>query len=243
MDDPDLLEIAPALYRLRLPGEQAHLLNSYIWLGPRGVTLFDTGWSDSAPLIESALRSLGRGRRDVESVVLSHFHEDHAGAAAEISEWSNAEVAAGAPEAPVVRGAADGPMPYFTDAERALRGEPAEPPRAAACRVDVELTDGDTIDFGGGARVLHTPGHTHGSVALHIPDLGVVLTGDTLAEFNGHVVLGAFHVDRAETRRSALRIAETGAGIAGFGHGEPVLADAAALIRTAPDAFADTPHD
>ena len=40
---PDLLQMAPSLYRLRIPGGQAHLLNSYLWIEPDGVTLIDTG--------------------------------------------------------------------------------------------------------------------------------------------------------------------------------------------------------
>lgn len=116
---------------------------------------------------------------------------------------------------------------------------PTESPRAPACRVDTEVADGDILPIAGEARVLHLPGHTPGSIALHLPRLDVLLTGDTVAEFNGQVVLGVFNVDRDETRRSALSIASTGAQIAGFGHGEPVLADASTRIRHAEDPFAD----
>jgi glyoxylase-like metal-dependent hydrolase (beta-lactamase superfamily II) len=73
----DLLELAPSLYRLRIPGERAHLLNCYIWLDPDGVTLVDTGWPDSAALIGAALTALKRRPGDVKRLVLSHFHEDH----------------------------------------------------------------------------------------------------------------------------------------------------------------------
>ncbi|GAA1611423.1 MBL fold metallo-hydrolase [Kribbella sancticallisti] len=238
---PDLLEIAPSLYRLRIPDGEAHLLNSYVWLGPDSVALFDTGWVHSAPLVEAALHALGRSRKDVGQVVLSHFHEDHAGAAAEIAAWGNAEIIAGAAEAPVVRGVDDGPLPRFTAAEKTIHSEPTEPPRAPACRVDTEVVDGDILPIAGEAQVLHLPGHTPGSIALHLPRLDVVLTGDTVAEFNGQVVLGVFNVDRAETRHSALSIAATGARIAGFGHGEPVMADASARIEYAQDPFADPP--
>jgi glyoxylase-like metal-dependent hydrolase (beta-lactamase superfamily II) len=46
---------------------------------------------------------------------------------------------------------------------------------------DAALTDGDTLTAGGVTlRVLHTPGHSPGSCSLYAPDLGTVLTGDTL---------------------------------------------------------------
>ncbi len=238
-DAPDLLEIARDLYRLRIPGGDAHQLNAYIWLGATGVTLFDTGWAHSASLIEAALIELGRKRTDVERVILSHFHEDHAGAAAEISTWSDAEFVAGAKDGPIIRGLLAGPTPYLTRAESAIHAVPNEPPRASPCRVDTEVIDGDLLSIAGEARVLSTPGHTTGSIAVYLPLLDVVLTGDTVAEFNGQVILGVFNVDRQATRRSALAIAATGAGIAGFGHGDPVLIEASARIQIAEDPFAD----
>lgn len=235
---PDILELAPSLYRLRIPEGPAHLLNSYLWLGPDAVTLIDTGWADSAGLIESALAELGRRRGDVARVVLTHFHDDHAGSAAEIAGWGDVVVVAGAPDAGVIRGAEPGPLPVLTPAERAIHPESTKPPVAAPCRVDVEVRDGDVLDFAGGARVLLAPGHTHGSIALYLPQPDAVLTGDTVAEVQGEVILGVFDLDRAEVRRSADRIADTGARIAGFGHGEAVLADAAERIRRASDPFA-----
>lgn len=57
------------------------------------------GWADSGGLIAQALRELTQRRGDVRRIVLTHFHEDHAGAAAEIAAWSAAEVIAGAGDA------------------------------------------------------------------------------------------------------------------------------------------------
>lgn len=238
-DDLNLSEVAESLYCLRIPDGDAHLLNSYLWLGNSGVTIFDTGWESSASIIEAALLELGRRPSDVERVILSHFHDDHAGAAAEISGWSDSEIVCSVVEAPVIRGSADGPLPRFTAAERAIHAEPTRPPRAQPCRVDTEVVDGDTLAFAGGAHVLHVPGHTPGSIALHIPDLDLVLTGDSVAEFNGQVVLGVFNVDRHETALSAHKIASTGASAAGFGHGEPVLSNAGARIKGLVDPFAE----
>jgi glyoxylase-like metal-dependent hydrolase (beta-lactamase superfamily II) len=236
---PDLLQITPALYRLRVPGEGAHLLNTYLWLEADGTTLVDTGWPDSASLVESALVALGRSRGDVRRIVLTHFHDDHAGSAAEIAAWSGAEVVASVVEAPFIAGTARGPLPRLTPAEAAMHpgGDepPHEPPHGPPCGVDRTVVDDDVLDFAGGARVIAAPGHTPGSIALHLPAADAVLTGDAVAEFHGDVILGAFNVDREQARRSLDRIAATGARIAGFGHGEAVLSDAHVRIRTATD--------
>lgn len=187
---PDLLKIADSLYRLRIPGDRAHLLNCYLWQEPDGVTLIDTGWPGEAGLIAEALAMLGLRRLHVKRVVLTHFHEDHTGAAAEIADWADVEVIAGAADAPFIRGDEPGPLPVLTDAERTLRSDLTEPPVGPPCRVDTTVRDGDVLDFAGGARVVGAPGHTPGSIGLYLPAADAVLTGDAVAEFNGHVIVG-----------------------------------------------------
>ncbi len=235
---PDLLKIADSLYRLRIPGDRAHLLNCYLWQEPDGVTLIDTGWPGEAGLIAEALAMLGLRRLHVKRVVLTHFHEDHTGAAAEIADWADVEVIAGAADAPFIRGDEPGPLPVLTDAERTLRSDLTEPPVGPPCRVDTTVRDGDVLDFAGGARVVGAPGHTPGSIGLYLPAADAVLTGDAAAEFNGHVIVGVFNVDRAAAVASVQRLAETGAQVAGFGHGEVLLTGAAARIADAADPFA-----
>lgn len=235
---PDLLELAPSLYRLRIPGGQAHLLNSYLWLGADGVTLIDTGWPDSAGLIAEALAALGMRRLHVKRIVLTHFHEDHCGAAADIADWSDIEVVAGAGDASYVRGDEPGPLPVLTAAERTLRPDFDESACGPPCRIDRVVRDGDVLDFAGGARVIEVPGHTPGSIALYLPAADAVLTGDTVAELDGQVILGVFNTDRAALARAVDKLAATGAQIAGFGHGEAVLTNASARIAAATDPFA-----
>jgi len=71
------------------------------------------------------------------------------------------------------------------------------------------------LDFADAAVVLHVGGHTPGSIALHLPSLGVLLTGDLVAEFRGNVIVGPFNTDRDQSRRSISRLAGTDARIAG----------------------------
>lgn len=120
MTDLLLSELAPRLYRLQIPGGAAHLLNACTWLDDDGVTLVDTGWPGSGSLISRALTSLGRTESDVARVVLTHFHDDHAGAAAEIAAWGDVEIIAGAPDAPFVVGEKLGTVAQLRDAERTI---------------------------------------------------------------------------------------------------------------------------
>ncbi|HKP43597.1 MBL fold metallo-hydrolase [Mycobacterium sp.] len=95
---------------------------------------------------------------------------------------------------------------------------------------DRELRDGDVLDFGGGAEVLSVPGHTEGSIAVHLPRHGVLFTGDTIANV-GTVMLGTFNQDRAQTVASLQRLGDRGVETACFGHGEPISSQARARIR------------
>ncbi|MBE1583454.1 MBL fold metallo-hydrolase [Nonomuraea angiospora] len=228
-----IVEIRPELHLILLGFGQA-----YLWNDAGALTLVDTGIAGSGADIAAAIGRLGHRRSDVKRVVLTHFHEDHCGAAAEISGWGDVTVLAHRLEAPVIRGDKPAPPPRFTDEERVLHRDLGAHllPAAPACRVDRELEDGDAIDFGGGARVIHTPGHTDGSIALHLPRSGVLFTGDTVAHVNGQVMPGVFNLDRAELLRSFRRLAEVGAQLACVGHGEP-LPDAHAALTAAATAL------
>ena len=210
--------------------------NTYLWLDAGAVTVVDTGLPGQGEVVAEALRALGLDRGDVRRVVLTHWHADHSGSAAEIAAWGEVEVCAGRADAAVVRGDAEGRPPLVTDAERPLfeqvrAGVPPAPP----CPVHRELDDGDRVDPAGEAVVVATPGHTPGSIAVHFPRLGAVLTGDTAADVDGQVVLGPFHVDRAGAHRSLQRLAALDVEVAGFGHGPPRLGGAARALATAPD--------
>ncbi|WP_225845158.1 MBL fold metallo-hydrolase [Streptomyces sp. HPF1205] len=227
----EIIDLLPDLRMLRF--EVGH---AYLWRDPDGLTLIDTGVAGSGPEIERAVRGIGHERGDVRRVVLTHFHEDHTGSAAEVAGWGDVTVMAGRADAPVVRGEVPPPPPVLTDApawERELYENKPPLPPAPPVRVDRELADGDVLDFGGGTRVVGAPGHTEGSIALYLPDPRVLFTGDAVANVGGRTVLGVFNLDRSRALASFRRLAELPTDIACFGHGDPVVGDASAALRAA----------
>jgi glyoxylase-like metal-dependent hydrolase (beta-lactamase superfamily II) len=226
----DIVELIPHLHFLRFPVGHA-----YLWQDSDGLTLIDTSVPGSAPLIAEAIRGLGHHPADLRRLVLTHFHEDHIGAAAEIAAWGDVVVFAHYADAPFIRGELAGPPPNLSEWERQLLDQvrtqmPTVPP--APVRVDHELDDGDLLDFGGGAQVVAVPGHTPGSVAFYLPEPRVLFTGDTIARgHNGDVILGVFNVDPARAVASFKRQATLDTEIACFGHGEPLTQNAAAELR------------
>ncbi|GAA2720507.1 MBL fold metallo-hydrolase [Cellulomonas aerilata] len=110
---------------------------------------------DPAHDVDAVVAAVG-GRR-VVAVVATHAHDDHVRRAPE---------AAGRLGAPVLLHPDDRPLWELTH------------PASVAT---TDLVDGQVIEVAGTSlNVLHTPGHSPGSVCLWAPDLGVVLTGDTL---------------------------------------------------------------
>jgi glyoxylase-like metal-dependent hydrolase (beta-lactamase superfamily II) len=228
----DVIELLPRLRFIRFPVGHA-----YLWHDPDGLTLIDTSLPGSAPLIADAIRQSGYQPADLRRLVLTHFHADHIGAAADIAGWGEVEVIAPRADAPFIRAAAAGPAPDLADWERPiyeqvmnqLPAQPVIPPR-----IDREIEDGDELGFGDGAVAVPAPGHTPGSVAIYLPRHQVLFTGDTVARRpDGTVTCGVFNVDRAQATVSLRRLADLDAAVACFGHGEPLTHSAAAELRAA----------
>jgi glyoxylase-like metal-dependent hydrolase (beta-lactamase superfamily II) len=186
---------------------------------------------------------------DLRRLVLTHFHPDHIGAAADVAGWGEVEVLAHHADAPFIRGQAAGPPPDLADWERPLydqvvsgaQAEPAES-RAPATppRIDRELGDGDELSFGDGAVTVAVPGHTPGSIAVYLPAHQVLFAGDAAARGPNGRIVSVFNADRAEAAASFRRLAGLDVGVACFGHGEPLTSAAAALGAAAQSLPGDT---
>ncbi|MCX4632972.1 MBL fold metallo-hydrolase [Streptomyces sp. NBC_01443] len=231
----ELIQITPAVWQLPFPVGHAHIVRL-----PDGYALIDTGVPGSAPAILEALDQLGGRPQDVRQIVLTHFHGDHMGSAADLVAATGARVLAGALDTPFIRGTAPEPEPVFTAPERALYEQimagfaDAGAPPAKHVPVDIELHDGDTLDgWAEPVRVLHVPGHTPGSIALYLPSSGVLFPGDNVATAEGRAILGPFNVDREEAIASFRRLAALEVEIVCVPHGEPLMEDAGAVLRAA----------
>src|SRR5438477_7968596 len=211
------MEITRTVHQLHAIGCDVFAL-----LGER-VTLIDAGWPGSGPFVLRQLRKLGRSPDEVDRIVLTHYHIDHRGAAGELARATGAQVLIHATEAPYIRGSLRYPNPVQFGPLAPVAGLVLAAARGRPVRAD-ELQDGDTLPVLGGLQVLHSPGHTRGSVALWLPSEGILFSGDTMG-YRRQVLETpeprvSEDVDRA--RASLERLAAVDADTICFSHFQPL---------------------
>ena len=221
------MEIVPGVHAI----ERLGVGRAYLYQEGDRLTLIDTGLPGSADRILGAIERLGRRPADLRRIVLTHHHRDHTGALADVVEASDAEVFVHAIDAPIVRGEQPAPTPTLR-ARLLARG--ARPPKPA--RVDRELQDGEEIDLGGGARVVHVPGHTAGSIALYLSGRRLLFAGDAATHVLGGVgppagPFGIFNEDVKQVKESFRKLAQRDFDVACFGHGGPLDKEASLAFR------------
>jgi len=137
-----------------------------------GLTLVDSGWRSAGPRLVRSVRMLGLDPRAIGDVLLTHCHVDHSGSAARFASSSaRSRVWSGTEDLPVVRGEQPQPSKVGSLAARLLGGLEGVP--------GARPLDGASLPPG--VQVVPTPGHTPGHTSFLLPDRGVLLAGDAVA--------------------------------------------------------------
>lgn len=175
---------------------------AYVLVRGREAAIVDTGVEGSADAIAEVVEKAGPGWAGVRHVILTHKHPDHAGSVGEVLD--------AATRAKGYVGAADLPE---VDAPRTL----------------TPLRDGDDVF---GLRMVATPGHTLGHMAVFDGDNRVLVAGDALTNTDG--LAGSnpqFTEDEKAAAASVRKLARLSPRTILVGHGDPILKDASAMLE------------
>lgn len=123
---------------------------------------------DPGDEIDEILAVVTRHGLRVKAIVITHAHIDHIGGAAKMKAATGA---------PVYMNENDSELYDHLDMQAAWLG--VTPPDRTG--IDEDAAEGDSLTLGAAAfHMLHTPGHTQGSVCLWIPSENKLVAGDTL---------------------------------------------------------------
>jgi glyoxylase-like metal-dependent hydrolase (beta-lactamase superfamily II) len=212
------MEIAPGVHALTVRRVRIHLLcEDRIWL-------IDAGLPGSRPAVERYLKGIGRSD-ELEAIVCTHGHPDHIGGVRELAgegvdvylhaaDYANVQMSLGEAMRKPSRGR------LFASVTR--------PPARA-----LPLEDGQILPILGGLQVVHTPGHTPGSVCLYAARDRLLFTGDVLEARRGRLSFASpvFSDDMAMARASVRRLAELDVETIVFSHFPPLRNDANGALR------------
>jgi len=220
------MRLAPSLHLIG-----SNIVNSYLVEEAGQVTIVDAGlpgyWRD----LPAELDAMGRTIEDVRAVVLTHGDTDHVGFAERLRRERGVPVYVHELDAARARGEVKKPGSGWGPIKirpllgflvySGLRGGLRVPPLKEV----VTFGDGATLDVPGAPRIVHLPGHTPGSVAIHVPGVDAVFLGDamtTRSVLTGEVGprLAPFTLEKDQALASLTKLDGIDATWALPGHGE-----------------------
>lgn len=194
------IEIIPC----RINGPRG-IVKSFLLLGEGRTILVDTGFSDAdSDLIIERLEKAGRKHDDLKLCILTHRHGDHVGGLKKLKRVLKFEL-----------------MAHELDVDGIKKISTSD--------VDHVLKGGEFLQDCGGIRVLHTPGHTPGSISLFLPKARTLIAGDAILSAGEHLIVSPHYLssDPEQAKESAERLIKMNLDIERVlvGHGDDVYED------------------
>ncbi len=202
--------------------------NVYLVIDGEELTVIDTGMPRNTEKILNYVLKINRQPSNISKIVLTHCHMDHVGSAKELKKITNASVAIHQDDADFLAGKKNLPAPKgvmsipFKAFSPFFKFTPVQP--------DIILKENDKV---GRLMVIHTPGHTPGSIALYDSERKVLFVGDTLRFNDGRIngPPGRFTLDVTKAIQSIEKISRLDFDVMLSGHGEALTANASERVK------------
>ncbi len=174
------MQVAESIHALRIPftistpmGPVERFVNVFIIYGQK-LCLIDTGIAAAHSMIFDYIEGTGRKPDEISTVILTHSHPDHLGAAKTIKEATGCQVLAHA-----------GEMAWIENVEQQFAERPVPGFHtlvAGSVTIDGILAEGAQINLDGrhNLKVIHTPGHSKGSISLWAESDQALIIGDAV---------------------------------------------------------------
>lgn len=156
--------------------------NVYLLKGTDGYVLIDAGMKGTVNKLSQKLEELGSEPRDIKLIVLTHTHYDHIDGLDEVRKLTGAPVAVHEGELQEIDFLSFKKNESSFVFRLIVKVFGGLTPKEDANAIDPDILikgDMDLGEFGVGAKIIHTPGHSPGSVCV-LTDDGKCICGDTL---------------------------------------------------------------
>jgi len=202
--------------------------NVFLVIDEEELTVIDTGMPRNASKIMDYVNEIGREPSDISRILLTHCHIDHVGSAHDLKKLTNAKVAIHQEDAEYVAGTKTYPRQkgvtviLFKAASPFFKFKSVQP--------DIMLKENDKV---GKLTVIHTPGHTPGSISLYDSEREVLFVGDAIMFTDGRIVgpPERFTPDMKKAVQSIGKISQLEFDVMLSGHGEPLKPNASDRIK------------
>ena len=229
------IRVVNGVFQIRALGSRVTAL-----IGDDRALLVDAGMKGSGGLILTGLQELGVDADSVSGVVITHYHPDHAGGVQELVYDRDIDVMAHRLDARILAGAEEQPNPFQHKLVARLTARMIDRVNGPPTPIDTELEDGDVIPFDFPVQVVHTPGHTAGSIALFLPDQKLLIVGDALQYRLGRRLTppaAAVTQDPEEAMKSLRKLLRLDFHTICFSHFPPFHGGARAALRQMIDTY------
>ncbi len=199
--------------------------NVYALIDGKDLTLIDSGLPRNGKKIMDYIQRIDHRPNDISCIILTHFHLDHVGSAPQLKKLTGAKIAVHEKEADYVSQEKKPPRlgnVFYRAVSSVIKAEPIQP--------DIILKDNERI---GELKIIHTPGHTPGSICILVEEKKVLFVGDTLRSDGGRVIGPSeeFTVDKVKARESVAKILTFDFDVMLPGHGDPITQKASEAVR------------